>query len=618
MRLGRLFWKLFLWNAVLMAAVLLTCIWLIVRQVDQFYVSELSRALHSQAETLRHMVADRFDAAHAPEMNRLALEMGRDDPAGIRITFIATDGSVLGDSESEPATMGSHSDRPEVRAALRDGWGEDTRFSHTLGRPMKYLAVRVGPPDSPAGVVRVAMGLRAIGEHADSVRRLVWSTGATGLVACVLLALGLARLWSQPIRRITRTARQLSRGDLSARVSVVGSDELAELARSLNEMRARLAAHLETIDGQRRTLESLLTQLQEGVVVTRPDGRIALINPSAARLLGIAEPVEHLVGRPVEGCITQHHLQNMLLERAEGDETAVHEVQIKVQGQSSRVSVMARVCDIALESNDGGATGKVSVGRLLVLTDVTPLAHMIQVKADFAANASHELRTPLSAIRAAVETLLSVDPQENAPAVRRFAEIIDRQSGRMDALVRDLLDLSRLESSPAHFDATTIELPPVFAELHDRYRDRFETKGLHWASDVAPSVGPVVLNPYLLRLILDNLVDNAVKFTDSGGHIRIEARIQKDEARCNLEISVTDDGCGISEDEQERVFERFYQVGRARSGAVRGTGLGLSIVRHAVSAMGGTAELSSKPGQGTTVKITVPASAEIPVQPARS
>lgn len=610
MRFGRLFWKLFLGNAVLMAAVLLVCIWLIVRQVDQFYLSELTRTLHSQAETLRHLVTEHFDPAHATELNRLAKQIGRDDPAGIRITFIGAEGTALGDSESDPVSMEPHGDRPEVRQALREGWGENTRFSHTLGRSMKYVAVRVGPAASPAGVVRVAMGLRAVREHSESVRRLVWGTGAIGLAACVLFALGLARLWSQPIRRITRAARQISRGDLNARVTAAGDDELAELGRSLNEMRARLATHLGTIDGQRRTLQSLVTQLQEGVVVTRPDGRIALINPAAACLLGIAEPVEELIGRPVEACITPHHLQKMLLDHAEPGEASVHEVQITMHGQSSPASVLARACDLVLDFPDGhGASGRQSSGRLLVLTDVTPLARTLQVKADFAANASHELRTPLSAIRAAVETLLSIDPAKDAAAVRQFAEIINRHSIRMDALVRDLLDLSRIESSPAPFEASLLELPPVLVELHARYRERLEAKNLHWSSDLGPDLGPVLVNPYLLRLVLDNLVDNTVKFTEPGGHIHITSRIQEYQNRRCLHIDVIDDGCGIPEDEQERVFERFYQVERARSGPERGTGLGLSIVRHAVSAMGGSITLSSKPGRGTTVSVVIPADA---------
>jgi two-component system phosphate regulon sensor histidine kinase PhoR len=608
MRFGRLFWKLFLGNAVLVAAVLAAFIWLIVRQVDQYYVAELTTTLHSQAEALGHLLEDRLTPADSPELNRLAREISHNDPAGIRITFIDAGGAVLGDSDSTPASMESHRDRPEVRQAAREGWGQDMRMSHTLGRQMKYVAVRVGPPQSPAGYVRLAMPMRVISEHSESMRRLFWSTGVATLAACILLAMGLARLWSRPVRQITRVAKSLSRGDLNARLRVTGGDELAELARSLNEMRDHIVAHLETIDRQRRMLQSLLAQLQEGVIVTRPDGHIALINPAAVRLMGATQNAEQLIGAPVEVCVTSHRLQKILAGTGESD-TSIHEVQMNVQGESSRVSVLAQACNIALETGNGeDAAGAVASGRLLVLTDVTPLARMIQVKADFAANASHELRTPLSAIRAATETLMSIDPSRDAVAVQRFAAIIDRQSSRMEALVRDLLDLSRIESSPASSPTGPVSLPGFLADLHARYRERLELKSLQWTTDLPSGLPQLQANAHLLRLVLDNLVDNAVKFTASGGHIRVSAFACDEGAGRFVRIEVADDGCGIPPEEQERVFERFYQVERSRSGADRGTGLGLSIVRHAVAALGGTVRLASEPGRGTTVSVTLPIS----------
>jgi signal transduction histidine kinase len=262
-----------------------------------------------------------------------------------------------------------------------------------------------------------------------------------------------------------------------------------------------------------------------------------------------------------------------------------------------------------LETGNGeDAAGAVASGRLLVLTDVTPLARMIQVKADFAANASHELRTPLSAIRAATETLMSIDPSRDAVAVQRFAAIIDRQSSRMEALVRDLLDLSRIESSPAPSPSGPVNLPGFLADLHARYRERLELKSLQWTTDLPSGLPQLQANAHLLRLVLDNLVDNAVKFTASGGHIRVSAFACDEGAGRFVRIEVADDGCGIPPEEQERVFERFYQVERSRSGADRGTGLGLSIVRHAVAALGGTVRLASEPGRGTTVSVTLPIS----------
>lgn len=608
MTLGRVFWKVFIGNAVLMAALVLCCVWVIVRQVDVLLASELTRTLHSQAVQLRHQVAGRLDASHAAELNRLARQMSADDPAGVRITFIAADGTVLGDSEGDPAGMEHHGDRPEVRDALVRGFGEAVRQSRTLGRSMKYVAVRVGPPESPTGVVRLAMEVREIMAHAHSARRLLWTTGSIALLACLLLAMGLARVWSQPIRWIVRTAQEISRGDLTVCARVSGRDELADLGRALNEMRARMAADLETIDRQRRMLEGLLAQLQEGVIVVR-GGRVVLMNPAAARLLAIPPgSVQPWVGQPVEACVAPHLLQRMLLD---GGNT-VKEAQVNLESGPERRCLLARSSEIVLEGTEAAQAGSASAtGRLLVLTDVTQLTQAMRMQADFAANASHELRTPLAAIRAAVETLLNVVATTvDASAVRRFAEMIDRHSRRMDELVRDLLNLSRLEASTRPFELASIGLAAVLAEVESRHRERAGRKSLGWSVTAGPDLPPVRANAYLLNLVLDNLIDNAIKFTSAGGHVSVSARVVRggDDA-ASVEIDVADDGCGIAVEEQERVFERFYQVERARSGHERGTGLGLSIVRQAVAAMAGSVRLHSAPGQGTTVTVTLPAAA---------
>jgi two-component system phosphate regulon sensor histidine kinase PhoR len=210
--------------------------------------------------------------------------------------------------------MESHRDRPEVRSALQAGFGESIRWSHTVAKNMKYVAVRVGSVGDPRGVVRLSMAVRSIAAQAQPAQRLMLTIALISVLAAVLLALALALLWSRRIRRITETAQSISRGDLSARIEVVGQDEVALLGRSLNEMRERLSTQLETIDRQRRTLDSLVSQLREGVVVTNAEGRIVLMNSEAARLLQISlgETGNSFIGQTVEQCVPQHKLQDLL------------------------------------------------------------------------------------------------------------------------------------------------------------------------------------------------------------------------------------------------------------------------------------------------------------------
>jgi len=628
---GRFFWKLFLGNVLLVIAVVGVGTGLLLRAVERFYNRDTAAHLLTVAEVVRHQVKDNLATSNSTELNRLAKSLGSANPEGLRITFVLKNGDVLGDSQSDPARMDSHADRPEIIGALAEGWGESTRWSDTLRCDMKYVAVRVGPAHAPLGAVRVSKAAGSIAARTQLAQHLLWTLAIIILAAAAALALGLARLWSRPLGRISETAQTLSRGDLSAQAEVRGSDEIAQLGHSLNRMRSNLARQLETIDRQRRTLELLLAQLHEGVVVAGADGRIRLLNPAAARLLGVTQVPSldrHDSFAPVANALLPHPELRELLQtggdgrrepdsgaaRTERPRVHVEEKRVSLQRTGGAVWLLARASDIVLprigevsERSDAGilSDGRVSEenGRLLVLTDITELSKTMQVKSDFAANASHELRTPLAAIRAAVETAMSLDLETDSAFAAQLLNVIDRHSSRLEAMVTDLLDLSRLESPSARFEPATLRWSELLDELRRRFAGALQSKSLQWRAEYPEALDTVVASPRLLRLTLDNLVDNAIKFTEEGGHIAVFCR-HGDEG---FSVTVEDDGCGIPLEAHDRVFERFYQVERARTSTItRGTGLGLSIVRHAVNALHGTLRLDSAPGRGTRVTFTIP------------
>jgi two-component system phosphate regulon sensor histidine kinase PhoR len=632
---GRLFWKLFLGNALLMFLVLGVCLWGVFYQVEKYHRQELVEHLRARAETVRYLVADDFDAANAGRLNELVNELAEQESSELRITLVALNGDVLAETDYQASEMESHAERSEIRKALAKGWGSAMRISDTLNRQMLYTAVRVGSEDQPAGVVRVALPRWRIAEYTATIRRLTWIVVLVGFGAVTILALGLAHLWSDRIRHISRFATQISRGDLSSRVHVTGQDELSALADALNSMRRNLTSQMNTIERQRQTLEALLNQLNEGVIVAGPQGNILLFNPVAARLLdlptGGSDPLTPFGKLAVEECIPNYELQTMLLSRnddrpeessieppPEEDEVQVREVHLRPGEQQASYTLLARASDIALPqlmapmNTDDSAE---LVGRLLVLTDITQLARTMRMKADFAANASHELRTPLSAIRAALDTLNTMDIGEKPESAQRFIQLIDKHSTRIQAMIEDLLNLSRIELGMSRFQQKQVSLRKLLTDLETRFEEKLQAKDLSWESEIDCERDIIKVSPYLLTLSLDNLVDNAIKFTEPGGKISVTAweTAASTSQETMLHVEVSDTGIGIDTEEQRRVFERFYQVDRARTAGKIGTGLGLSIVRHAVTALGGSIKLESEIGRGTSFIISLPQSKTVPI-----
>lgn len=644
MRPGRFFWKLFAGNAVLMGVILGVSVWVIVGSIERAHIEDIGAQLKETAEHIRDRIRDKhiFRYEDRAALQALAKDLGGMDAVYGRITIIAPDGVVWADSDATASEMESHADRPEIIEAMKSGYGRSRRWSDTVKRELMYVALRVDRKDPAAGgdpqtlgVVRVSMPVFRIAEQTGTTRDLIWSIAGLSLIAALLSALGLAYVWSMPIRRITEAARSLSQGDLSARTAVRGSDEIAQMARSLNQMRESLATQLHTIDQQRHHLEHFIQTLSEGVIIVGPDGRIVLINQAACRLLRPAENgelpspgslnsdlsksgllnIQQFVGRRVDDCIASAELRGLLLrdgatEESIDDEAAqgvIRELPLHVDRPSGTVHLLARASDIDL-SDATTHNGASSTGRLVVLTDVTDLTRTIRMKTDFVANASHELRTPLSTIRASVETLQHLDLQSDRDSALHFMEVIERHTGRLEELVADLLDLSRLESSGTSFPSERINLIELVDEVYGRFEHSMKCRGLLWEGICPESCEAIRTNGRLLRLVLDNLVSNAIKFTDSGGRVSVICERDSDA----IVVSVRDQGCGIPKAELDRVFERFYQVEAARSdtstavGVKRGTGLGLSIVRHAVAAMNATVNLESEVGVGTTVSVRIP------------
>ncbi len=608
--------RLVLFTALLVVAACSLIFWLVTREQQRLNDAALMQQVLGEAEMVRAVLSEDW-----PDVRRSAVvvTLGMLRDSGVELAVFGNAGNVLYDGTGAGVAEQMARHTMMLRGREQGIWSGIRKWG-ARGRWHAMVTARVGQAGQDEGVIWLARPCWAVTQNPGAVARLLFIEGVIVALASVVVALIFIQMRRRVFHRVIRTARRLSAGDLTTELRTDGSDEIAVLSTALEGLRRRLAIQMETIDRQRRMLQSLVDHLGEGVIVVDVDGRIALINPAAVKLLNLRGKVtgeQTLIGTPVETCIREHALQQLLLEAPcspealtgvdAADETSGGlpspdaYIQIETTEGTTHLLVRATQLDLAESRPDADS----SIGRVAVLTDITELERTIEVRTDFVANASHELRTPLSTIRACVETLLAMDLGGSPDAAAEFLQKIDRHSDRLQQMVADLLDLSRLESPAERFEMERIEVRRVAHELQFRFAEAIDEKQLHWEWRCAPEgLSEVRANMHLLRLALDNLVDNAIKHTQPGGHIRL---LVKRTAEA-VEFEVSDDGCGISSEDQERVFERFFQVQRSRTGTARGTGLGLSIVRHAVEAMQGQVRLESALGRGTRVTLRVPQS----------
>ncbi len=577
-----MFWRLFgTCSFLLLSAIGLLGI-LIISRVQQHNLAQIEESLRTKAILVREVVRDVSPAQIALLQERItALRQ----EIATRITLLAEDGRVLGDSEEDPAHMENHANRPEVQAARISHFGTSSRFSNTVHEPMMYVALRAEGEGRTVRFVRVALPLTRVHEEAAWLRKVVWSTAAGTSLAALALALWLARRGSRPLQELTAGAERLAAGDYGHKVYAVGRDEVGTLARTFNEMSERLAAQFAQVAEDRQQLRMILSGMIEGVVALDADQRILFANERAGQLLEF-QP-QAMTGRKLWEVVRRRALQDVV--RRALDDPDPYQQELIWEGTTAK----------SLTVHAARLPGFPSRGAVLVLHDTTELRRLERLRQEFVANVSHELKTPLSVIKAYVETLLEGavdDPEHRGPFLRMIAE----QADRLQALILDLLSLARIESGTEAFDFQAVALGPPVAACLERNRARAEAK--NQSLEASGDGLAVWADEEAINQILDNLVDNALKYTPAGGRIGIRWRVE--EGQVCLEID--DTGIGIPDQDLPRIFERFYRVDKARARELGGTGLGLSIVKHLVQAMRGTISATSRVGEGTKFFIRLP------------
>ncbi|MFA5164319.1 MAG: ATP-binding protein [Candidatus Omnitrophota bacterium] len=526
--------------------------------------------------------------ADLKDADALAGRMG--SSLGLRVTIIAPDGKVLGDSDIESADLAgveNHLDRPEVRQALKDGFGHSRRYSYTLKKYMMYSAVLLGDKP-PAPVLRLIMPVSSITEFEAKMQKILIVALAAVFLLSLVLSVIVSSVVTRPVSRISSTAKSIAGGDLSARALISSDDEIGDLAKTLNHMAGEIRGKIDSIASGEAKLEAVLSSMVEGVIVTDEKGAILIANPSARKMFLIDTAPE---GKTPLEVIRNSSVQD-IVDRIlrQGQRVAAEEIQLsRPDERSVKVSAAAVMKE-----------GELS-GALLVFHDITELRRLERVRQDFVANVSHELRTPLSSIKGYSETLAEGGVTQQKEQ-KEFLGIIYRESDRLAKLIDDLLDLSRIESGKMAMVLMPVDLLPAVKRAGAILEKQAASKSIRITLDIPSGTPRILADESRLSQVILNLLDNAVKYTPEGGDVRISAVPDGVFVR----VDVSDTGVGIPEADIPRIFERFYRVDKARSRELGGTGLGLSIVKHIVQAHGGQVSVRSAPGKGTTFSFTIP------------
>ena len=598
-------WKVTIGTLLVLACGLLIARTLAIRSLEQQEIVRSEQILETRTSLVAYGLQPFLAQPESPASTAHLQSAVRDlsSRALARVTVSAPDGQVLADSavpDSSLAAVENHLARTEIQQAMATGRGTDLRRSHTTGERTLYLAIGLPIQNQSTASVFLRLGLpmTTFDREVDKLHKnLALAFGIAFLIA-IALSVGLARSITKPLSDIAIAARQLADGDHDVRIRTGSRDEVGFLADTLNQMTDQLKAKIHELSEDRGQLLAMLTSMVEGVMVLDNRGRILQVNPALERMFAVTRSETR--GRPSSD-VFRHPELNTLIATVLATRT----------GQQDEIVLMPGGQCLHIEAAIAGGERENDACAVLVFHDITELRRLETIRKDFVANVSHELRTPLTSIKGYVEALLDGGKDDPATSAK-FLDIILRQSDRLNLILEDLLQLSRIESGKIQFKRDPLPIQRVIERTLAMIKPAADKKGHQLLSLVADNLPPVLGDEDRLMQVLSNLLDNAVKYTIEKGTITVAARPVSDKTErptltTAVELSVTDTGIGIPERDRPRIFERFYRVDKARSRELGGTGLGLAIVKHIVEGLGGRVWVEANIPTGSRFVVRLPA-----------
>ncbi len=557
------------------------------RNVSNQYVKSITDNLFKINSTLHFAVLNHFENNNLDRLDNYVKKLGK--KIRVRITIVDSLGNVIADSERDPKTMENHRQRPELQPIFEGKlYGTAERYSTTVHKEMIYVAEPIfSSRNQFLGAIRVSIFRHEAKQLINKLNLEILQIALIMIVLSLLGVLVFARTLTKPINQISLASRKVAQGDFDVKINIKGRDEIYELAQNFNNMTEKLKELFSEVIRQKDELNTIIKAIQDGLVAFDTTGKVLVANRGFCNVISN----DDILDKNIYEITDIESLRDIFKEVLSSGSSFTKEICIDKRHFICSANFIQTKKEI-----------------VLLFHDITEFKKLEQLKKDFVVNVSHELRTPLTAIKGFIETL----EDELQGSFNHYIDIIKRHTNRLINIVQDLLLLSELEQPNTKLIKTSVDLNIIIDNVLKIFEQKLKEKNLQIQVSYKSHYPKLVMDIFKMEQVFINLIDNAIKYSDSG---TIEINCSYDENYAY--ISVKDNGIGISKEDQERVFERFYIVDKSRSKKFGGTGLGLSIVKHIILLHNGEITVESEKGKGTTFKIKLPLSDGRPTEQAQ-
>ena len=570
------------------------------RQLETQMISNFQEQLQLQVGFLKNSVQpilarDDKDEVKIAEISKIL----QDYPTGSSIVearIMDTQGYILGTTnQSQQSVVGTRTTEADAQQVLltNDVYAYNyTEHENRYWKIVSPISPISGNSGNPLGIISVTTNIESRYTQVKDIGVIFVSSSLIAIVLVIIITFLISQGITKPIAEMKKQTEKIAEGNYTGEVKIYSDDELGQLGQAINDLSFKIKEAQESTESERQRLDSVLRHMSDGVIATDRRGRIVIMNTAALDILNLKS--EKVIGiplleiLPLEERVTFRELLETQQERL---------IHLEEDGEDSMIQ-----CEFSVIQRESGFIS----GLVCVLTDVTEQQKIERERRNFVSNVSHELRTPLTSIKSYTEALVD-GAWENKEMAPGFLNVIETETDRMMRMITDLLNLSRMDQNRFGLEKEFINMNELVVHIVNRFEmvlqsEPYRDKNYRILTDITQRDLWVELDQDKITQVLDNIINNAIKYSPDGG--RIIVRLM--ETHTDIIVSVSDEGLGIARKDIPHLFDRFYRVDKARSRAMGGSGLGLAIAQEVVQLHGGKIWVNSIENKGSTFFVSLP------------